>query len=201
MDNYLRRLNQGAMSFPARSSIRTNTTLIKRLTTETYGQEMVELAVVLPIAFLILLAIFWFGRAYNIYATVTHAVAEGARAAATPTCATPPCTNAPQTNAAVINQINAILQADSLDVNQILPYSPPAYAILPPGACVTVSNVQICRGVLLNNPNIAQTCTNLPINPPAACGTMVSFKYNFSFPFTKFGIIQIPAAGEAQVED
>jgi hypothetical protein len=175
--------------------------IAKHLVREASGQEIAEAAVVLPIAFLVLLAIFWFGRAYNVYATVTHAAAEGARVAASSTCAT--CTNIPQTDAAVVAQITSILQADNLDVGQIQPYSPPAYAVLPPGACdPLVNNVLICRGVLLNNPTTAQACTTAPTNPPAACGSMVSFKFRFSFPFTtSFQLIQIPAAGEARVEE
>lgn len=174
--------------------------LLKRLGRETHGQEIAEAALVLPIAFLILLAILWFGRAYNVYSTVTHAAAEGARVAATPTCAI--CTNLPQSDLAVFNQIAAIMRADNLDTNQIQPYAPPAYATLPPGACNPLFNVLICRGVLLNNPTTAQACTTAPTNAPASCGTMVSFKYRFAFPFTtNYQLIQIPAAAEARVED
>jgi Flp pilus assembly protein TadG len=177
--------------------------ITKRLLTETSGQEIAEAAVVLPIAFLVLLGIFWFGRAYNVYATVTHAAAEGARVAASSTCATCPALTPAQADAAVVTQITSILKADNLDVGQIQAYRPPAYATLPPGACdALVNNVLICRGVLLNNPTTAQTCTTAPTNPPAACGSMVSFRFKFSFPFTtNFQLIQIPAAGEARVED
>jgi|HubBroStandDraft_6_1064221.scaffolds.fasta_scaffold354788_2 Flp pilus assembly protein TadG len=175
-------------------------TRLKRLARETSGQEVAEAALVLPIAFLILLGIFWFGRAYNVYATVTHAAAEGARVAATPTCAT--CTNVPQSDAAVFAEISSILQASKLDINQIRAYSPPAYATLPAGCDALYNNVLICRGVLLNNPTTAQACTTAATNPPAACGTMVSFRYRFSFPFTtNFQLIQIPAAAEARVEN
>jgi TadE-like protein len=175
-------------------------TRLKRLATETRGQEIAEAALVLPIAFLILLGIFWFGRAYNVYATVTHAAAEGARVAATPTCAT--CTNVPQSDVAVFAEITSILQASNLDINQIRAYAPPAYATLPGGCDPLYNNVLICRGILLNNPATAQACTATPTNPPAACGTMVSFKYRFSFPFTtNYQLILIPAAAEARVED
>ena len=37
------------------------------------GQEIAEAALVLPILFLILLAIFWFGRAFNIASTIERA--------------------------------------------------------------------------------------------------------------------------------
>jgi hypothetical protein len=177
---------------------------LNRLRTETSGQEIAEAAVVLPIAFLVLLGIFWFGRAYNVYATVTHAAAEGARVAATSTCATSPCTNAPQTDAAVVAQITSILQADNLGIGQMTTYTPPAYTPLPGGCAIdtVIHKVMICRDVLLNNLANAKTCAAVPTNPPVACGTMVSFAFKFSFPFTtSFQLIQIPAAGEARVED
>jgi hypothetical protein len=187
-----------ASPMPSRLKIR-----LRRLATETSGQEIAEAAVVLPIAFLILLGIFWFGRAYNVYATVTHAAAEGARVAAESTCATCPAQTPAQANAAVVAQITSILQADNLSMGQIQPYKPASYATLPPGACSPlVNNILICRGVLLNNPTTAQACTTVPTNPPAVCGTMVSFAFKFAFPFTtSFQLIKIPAAGEARVED
>src|SRR5437588_507823 len=42
------------------------------------GTEIVEAALVLPLVFLLMLAIFWFGRAFNISSTLTRAVKEGA---------------------------------------------------------------------------------------------------------------------------
>src|SRR5579871_737866 len=57
----------------------------------TGGAEIAETAAVLPVLFTILLAIFFFGRAYNIYGTLTQAAQQGARAAVAPDCAT--CTN------------------------------------------------------------------------------------------------------------
>ena len=60
----------------------------KKLAGETVGAEIAEAAVVLPLVFMLILGIYWFGRAYNIYATITHAAREGARAATAQTCAT-----------------------------------------------------------------------------------------------------------------
>ena len=64
----------------------------KKLAGETVGAEIAEAAVVLPLVFMLILGIYWFGRAYNIYATITHAAREGARAATAQACAT--CGNA-----------------------------------------------------------------------------------------------------------
>ncbi len=169
-------------------------TRLKRLATETSGQEVAEAALVLPIAFLILLGVFWFGRAYNIYATVTHAAAEGARVAATPTCAT--CTNAFPSDASVVSAVDAILGASKLNPSQIVVTSDPiptfCPGLTPPGACTTNSNVRICRGVEMNDPTVSS---------PQACGTMVSFKYPYQFLVLNFQLINLPASAEARVED
>jgi hypothetical protein len=175
---------------------------LKRLGTDTSGQEMLEAAIVFPVFFLIVLGIFWFGRAYNIYATVTHAAAEGARVAATPTCATCatacawPGSSLPCDNT-VVTTVNTILQTAKLDLTRIAP--PPAPVptlcpgLTPAAACVTTAgNIRICRGVQLNNAASA----------PQACGTMVSFQYGYQFvlPFTSL-LINLPASAQARVED
>src|SRR5215468_897499 len=54
--------------------------------------EIAEAAVVLPLVFMFLLGIIWFGRAFNIYTTITQAAQQGAISAARSTCAT--CGNA-----------------------------------------------------------------------------------------------------------
>src|ERR1700724_4819611 len=55
-----------------------------RLAGETRGQEIAEAALVLPIVFMLMLGIFWFGQAFSIYGSITHAAREGARAAVAP---------------------------------------------------------------------------------------------------------------------
>ncbi len=50
--------------------------------------EIAEAALVLPVVFVFLLGIVWFGRAFNIYSTIQQAAQQGAIAAARPTCAT-----------------------------------------------------------------------------------------------------------------
>ena len=52
---------------------------IGRQLKEERGAEIAEAAVVLPIAFMFLLGIVWFGRAFNIYSTITRSasVASG----------------------------------------------------------------------------------------------------------------------------
>jgi TadE-like protein len=176
---------------------------LKQLATDTTGQEVAEAALVLPIAFMILLGVFWFGRAYNIYATVTHAAAEGARVAASPTCAT--CGNAVPTDTAVTTAVNTILQASKLDTTQVAAYVPtpapvpcPGFPACPPLPSPTPGTeaIYICRNVELNDP---------ALSTPQICGTLVSFQYPFQvlIPFTamNFQIINLPGASKARLED
>lgn len=160
------------------------------------GAEIAEAAVVLPIAFMFLLGIVWFGRAFNIYSTITQAAQQGAIAAARPSCAT--CGNLP--NAQVLNVIDGVLQASHLDplqipVNSSLPTptacpSPPA----PAGGCTTTNNITVCRSVILNPSGTTDQTT------PPQCGAIVSFQYPFQFylPFTSLNQQRITMTAQAQ---
>src|SRR5271167_2222990 len=72
---------------------------------------------VLPVVFMLLLGIIWFGRAFNIYSTIQQAAQQGAITAARNTCAT--CLNAPAAVTTVDNAITAVMQASNLDPGQI----------------------------------------------------------------------------------
>ncbi|HEX5411700.1 MAG TPA: TadE family protein [Terriglobia bacterium] len=48
------------------------------------GAELLEFALVVPLLLSVLVGIFWVGRAYNVYQTVTRAAREGARYAVLP---------------------------------------------------------------------------------------------------------------------
>src|ERR1700686_1962161 len=92
---------------------------ITALARETSGAEIAEAAVVLPLLFMLLFGIMWFGRAFNIYATINHAAREAALAAAAPNCAT--CGNTFTTTAGPLqtNVVNPILSAAHLDPAQV----------------------------------------------------------------------------------
>src|SRR3954464_10282403 len=62
--------------------------LWKQIARESTGSEIAEAAFVLPLVFALLFAIVWFGRVFNIYATLNRAAHEGAQAAAVTDCAT-----------------------------------------------------------------------------------------------------------------
>ena len=166
----------------------------------TDGTEIVEAAVVLPLVFMFLLGIVWFGRAFNIYSTMSQAVQRGAIAAARPTCAT--CTQ-PTDNwsgtsfpgdTTVDNAVYAVTDLSNFDRNLFTanpPATPPAScSVAEPAVCnSSVSRITMCRSVALNGPAT-----------PAQCGVLVSFKYPFQLylPFTSLNLQRIDLTATAQ---
>jgi hypothetical protein len=155
---------------------------------------------VLPLVFMFLLGIAWFGRAFNIYSTIQQAAQQGAITAARSSCAT--CT--PTANVAVAT-ITAVLQASNLTPSQVKLPPPPNCAIgqpctpcpipFPPapntGPCSPLSNMYVCQNVVLNPAAAGQ---------PIQCGSVVSFQYPFTFylPFTSLNMSQITMTAQAQ---
>lgn len=166
----------------------------------TEGAEIAEAALVLPLVFMFLLGIIWFGRAFNIYSTITQAAQQGAVTAARPACATcgQPGDNWNSTSfpgdATVATAVNSVMQASSLDPNQAIVYFPVVTACpnppYPASTCTqTSNNVTVCRSVLLN-----------PGGAAPQCGTIVSFQYPFkmNLPFTSLNMQQIILKAQAQ---
>jgi Flp pilus assembly protein TadG len=83
------------------------------------GAELVETGLVLTILLTLMVGIFWLGRAYNIYETITRAAREGARFAVSPSCAT--CGNAFPSDAEVDAVINSALSASALNPANVSP--------------------------------------------------------------------------------
>jgi Flp pilus assembly protein TadG len=164
---------------------------IARKLRSTDGAEIAEAALVLPLVFMLLLGIVWFGRAFNIYSTITQAAQQGAITAARSSCAT--CNNIAPTDTTVANTVTSIMQSSSLDTTLIQVTSPtPAFCTNPPGgACTAKNKITICRNVQLNQPAGVQ---------PQQCGTMISFQYPFKFylPFTSLNLQQVVMSAEAQ---
>ncbi len=172
-----------------------NKTFIQRLTTSE-GAEIAEAALVLPLVFTLLLGIVWFGRAFNIYATIQQAAQQGAITAARSSCAT--CGNSPPTGATVTGAVESVMQASNLDLTKIVADTPSAPLFctpsppLPTGKCTKESdNVTVCWNVQLNSPASSQ---------PPQCGTSVMFRYPFSFNFpgTSLNMQQIIMSAQAQ---
>jgi hypothetical protein len=172
-----------------------NINRITRKLKSTDGAEIAEAALVLPLVFMLLLGIIWFGRAFNIYSTIAQAAQQGAITAARSSCVT--CGNKPPSDTTVDDSIAAVMQASSLDPKQIsgsatpglLPCPPPAP---PSGGCTQHNNIWVCRTVQLN--------PTADASEPLQCGSVVSFQYPFQFylPFTSLNMQKIVLSAQAQ---
>jgi Flp pilus assembly protein TadG len=135
------------------------------------GVEVVEMAFILPVLMMLLLGIFFFGRGYNVYETMTRAAREGVRVAVAPACSA--CSGGGQlpSMATVASVVQASLVASNLDPTQV--------------ACGTCPGT--CNG---SAPTICYR-NNVVLNPsttPAEYGVVVSFTYPFqmAIPFVNF---------------
>lgn len=151
---------------------------------------------VFPLLFTLLLGIVWFGRAFNIYSTITQAAQQGAITAARSSCAT--CGNAVPSDATVTGVVEAVMKSSSLDTSPtVILVNPnpvaPVFCANPPNTCNTAAdNIKVCHNVLLNPPAGG---TQLP-----QCGTIVSFRYQFnlSLPFTSLNFQNVVLSAQAQ---
>jgi len=174
-------------------------TILRALLHDTHGAEIAEAAAVLPLMFMMLLGIFWFGQAFSIYGTITRAAQEGARAGALPYCVT--CAGGNNTLAQyAINAVNAVnntLTASNL--NPGLTQQPPT----PPVFTSCTNTAPTCNASASTN-----VCVQMPVQLtiPASgadgvCGISVTFQYPFQFwlPFTTLNKQQIWMTASARV--
>jgi hypothetical protein len=176
-------------------------TQLKRLH-EKAGSEIAEAAVILPMLFMLLFSIYWFGRAFSIHSTINHAAREASRIASSPACAnciaacTWPGSSLP-CDSQVTDVVNQTLTAAHLNIKQAQPFTPtptppPCPGISPEGLCATDSggNITICRNVVLD-----QNSASAP-----ACGVIISFQYPYQFalPFTSLNNQKILLKAQAE---
>ena len=167
---------------------------------DTRAAEIAEAAAVLPLMFMVLLGIFWFGQAFSIYGTITRAAQDGARAgAAVPQCTT--CTTGTSSALNASNAVQAALAAAKLDsANARYPVAPPTVLACGSGGSVACdgSNSNICvqTGIQLSN---------TASGGAGVCGIAVSFQYPFQFwlPFTALNKqkIWLTATAHARMEN
>ncbi len=178
---------------------------LRRLGTDVRGAEIAEAAAVLPLMFLMLLGIFWFGQAFSIYGAINRAAQDGARAGSLPFCAT--CNGNNTLPAYATNAVNAVqndLLASKLDPSQAQYPSPqPALLSCTDGSAVSCvgagaggsSKVCIQAPVQLTNAGLGAT---------GLCGISVSLSYPYRFwlPFTSINkqTILITASSRARLE-
>jgi Flp pilus assembly protein TadG len=172
--------------------------ILRRLAADSSGAEIAEAAAVLPLMFMVLLGIFWFGQAFSIYGTITRAAQDGARAGAAPYCTT--CTAGTNTqNQNAFNAVQASMAAAKLDPgNATYPSSVPAF-----NACSGGTSVG-CDGSTSGHVCV-QSPVQLTTTSGGVCGISVSFRYPFQFwlPFTSLNKqkIWLRASAHARMEN
>jgi len=177
---------------------------------DTGGSEIAEFAMVVPLLFMFLIAIFWFGQAFRIYGTLTQATRAGARAAVAPVCATCASTGSSPGLIAQTAVTNAMAAAH-LNTNQLVSTSAWTIPVLyqcrttPPTAVLCDGSVTIPICVQEN----VQLSYAAPTNPQGGmgiCGTSVSLRYQYPFSFKipltnlDLGNIQLPGQAQMRVE-
>jgi hypothetical protein len=173
------------------------------------GSEVAEAAVILPILFLLLFGIYWFGQAFSIYGTINHAAREGARTAAVPECASCDDKCVWQTSSLpcddrVMTAVGNALSTAGLDPNQTQVSTPsplPRFCpgVDPPGVCTNTGTLN--QGITI--------CRNVELSPfsssPPTCGVIVSFQYPYqlNLPFSSLNnqSIMLKAQFEMQGEN
>ena len=135
------------------------------------GAELVEAAFVLPLLLTLLIGVFWAGRAYNIYETITRAAREGARVAVAPTCAT--CGNSYPATTAVQTAVNNVLISAGMNTS---------------GGGVTINIQQHQQlGLDPNNPVAEWTIVN------------ITYPFQFTLPFTSLNAATINISTQVQM--
>ena len=143
------------------------------------GAELFEAALVLPVLLTLLFGIISFGRAYNVYQTITRAAREGARELVLTTCAT--CGNASYSAANVrADFVEPSISAANLDPSKITNYTTTYVWLDPNDPSPYICGVQISFDYpyTLNIPFTSQNVSTLTLqaavqmrmeNQPATC--------------------------------
>jgi hypothetical protein len=184
--------------------------LWRSLGVDTRGTEIVEAAMTLPLLFMFLIGIFWFGLAFFIYGTLAQGTRAGAEAAVAPVCTTcvqpanPANTIATNAQTAVYNA----LEAAHLNKNNLVKttsWTPPLLC-----ACGTATSQSACSTAQTCNGSVTDVCVqeNVQLSYPASggagtCGTSVSARYqypvHFSIPLTNLDIGNVLLPGQAEM--
>ncbi|HZW96822.1 MAG TPA: TadE/TadG family type IV pilus assembly protein [Candidatus Eremiobacteraceae bacterium] len=170
------------------------------------GTEIVEAAMTLPLLFMFLIGIFWFGLAFFIYGTLAQGTRAGAEAAVAPVCTTCAAGGTPATIAqtAVYNA----LAAGHLSKNNLVAWGPkwPTPLLC---ACGTASKAA-CSTAQTCDSSVTDVCVqeNVQLSYPGdggagTCGTSVSARYqypfHFSIPLTDLDLGNVLLPGQAEM--
>jgi hypothetical protein len=182
-------------------------TILFKLTRNTRGSEIAETAMILPLFFMMFMAVFWFGLAFHIYGTLTHATRLGAEAAVTPACTT--CT----AGTAAANAQNAVykaLAAAHLDKNNLVPWGGNPSPWTPAPLCACNSPTSSCKTAPSCDSSAANVCVqeNVQLSYPSqggmgTCGVSVSARYRYPYhlpiPLTTLDLGNVLLPGQAQM--
>jgi Flp pilus assembly protein TadG len=158
---------------------------LRRALRDTHGSEIAEAAMILPLFFMIFIAIFWFGQAYRIYGTLTQGARAGAESAVAPVCTTCAAGATPAANAqaAVYNA----LAAAHLDKNSLVPnnkWTAPNLCACGGAGPSCVATRKACDG------GATDVCVqlNVQLSYPSnggmgTCGVSVSARYQLPYHF------------------
>ncbi|HUX10076.1 MAG TPA: TadE/TadG family type IV pilus assembly protein [Terriglobia bacterium] len=158
------------------ASIRAWAGRARGIAAEDRGAEVFEFAVVVPLLLTLLIGIFWIGRAYNVYETITRASREGVRYGVLPNSVAAGNTVADALTSSCSTDTNAfndyvapVLKADSLDPQAVK--------------------------------NYCQKTVWLENTYPKQCGLDISFTYpvQMAVPFTTLNATTINIPTEAQM--
>jgi Flp pilus assembly protein TadG len=171
---YARGVEWGRMCHLPKTPLRRLSVRLVTKFREESGAELVEAAVVLPILLMLLLGIVTFGRAWNVYQTITRAAREGAKQAVLTPCADSTyCSGATAYTATDIwtQFVNPVLGSDNLDP------------------------------VKVTNPAITYIQLDPSDPTPHVCGLQLSFQYpyTFSLPFTSLNLSTITLSTKVQM--
>jgi len=183
-------------------------TILRHAARDTRGTEIVESAFVLPLLFMFIIGIIWFGLAFFIYGTLASGTRAAAEAAVLPICST--CGASGTTPAAVADTaVHNALAVAHLSKTNLVPTTgwtrPNLCACVPnnPSSSCTTTPVT-CDG------SVTDVCVqvNVQLSYPAqggagTCGTSVSARYkypfHFSIPLTNLDIGNVLLPGQSQM--
>jgi hypothetical protein len=182
-------------------------TILHKLAWNTRGTEIAETAVILPLFFMLFMAIFWFGQAFRIYGTLTHATRLGAEAAVAPACTT--CTAGIAATNAQTAVYNA-LAAAHLDKNNLVAWGGLTPTWKPIALCACGSGpASSCTSATCDG-TVANVCVqeNVQLSYPSqggmgTCGISVSARYKYPYhlpiPLTAWDLGNVLLPGQSQM--
>jgi hypothetical protein len=182
-------------------------TILRRVARDTRGEEIVESALVLPLLFMFVIGIIWFGLAFFIYGTLASGTRAGAEAAVAPVCTT--CAASPTTQAIIARTaVHNALAVAHLSKNNLVAttgWAPPVLC-----ACGTAASRSACTAALACDNTVTDVCVqeNVQLSYSSGggagtCGISVSARYkypfHFSIPLTNLDIGNVLLPGQSQM--